>query len=330
MTTGRETYNYQKVITVIGIVLFSMKLVAWYITGSVAVLSDALEGTVNIITAFIGLYSLYLSAKPKDANHPYGHGKAEFVSAAIEGTLITVAGLIIVYEAIHHLRQPHPLGKLDTGIYLIGITAVINYIAGFIAVRKGTKNNSLALVASGKHLQSDTYTTAGIVIGLLLILFTKLNWLDSVVALVFAVVIIVTGYQIVRKSLAGIMDETDVDLMKEIVALLEAHREANWIDMHNLRIVKYGPTLHLDCHLTIPWYLNIREGHAEIDKLQALIQQNFGDRVEMMVHTDPCLEYSCSICTKTDCTVRQHTFEKRIVWTIENISSNRKHHLDSN
>ena len=125
MTTGRETYNYQKVITVIGIVLFSMKLVAWYITGSVAVLSDALEGTVNIITAFIGLYSLYLSAKPKDANHPYGHGKAEFVSAAIEGTLITVAGLIIVYEAIHHLRQPHPLGKLDTGIYLIGITAVI-------------------------------------------------------------------------------------------------------------------------------------------------------------------------------------------------------------
>ncbi len=302
-------------------------MVAWYITNSVAILTDGLESIVNIITAFIGLYSLYLSALPKDNNHPYGHGKAEFISAGIEGTLISVTGLIIIYEAINNLKHPHILGKLDYGIALIAATSIINFLVGFAAVRKGKKNHSLALIASGKHLESDTYSTIGIVVGLILIYFTHLVWLDSVIALVYAMIIIVTGYKIMRSSIAGIMDEADKKLLDEVVEYLNNSRTKNWIDLHNLRIIKYGAILHLDCHLTVPWYLTVREAHDEVKLLEDTVKNKYGISVEMFVHLDGCEPFSCPLCQKEDCKVRQHPFVSTMEWTVENISKNIKHQL---
>ncbi len=324
----QENLNFQKVIAVVGISLFVVKVIAWYLTNSVAILTDALESTINVLSGFVGLYSLYLSAQPRDENHPYGHGKVEFVSAAIEGTLISVAGLIIIYEAIQNLREPHAIGQLDYGIILVSITALVNYGIGYMAVQRGKKNNSLALIASGKHLQSDTYSTVGIVIGLVLLYFTNLPWLDSVVALVFAFVILYTGYNIIRGSLAGIMDEADEELLEKVVALLQQSRRPNWVDLHNLRIIKYGGTLHLDCHLTLPWYLNLRESHDEVKSLENLIRDNFGESVEMFVHVDPCEDFSCYLCTKTNCSVRQHAFERRFDWTLDSVRSNKKHRVN--
>ena len=297
-------------------------------TGSVAILTDALESTVNVVAGFISLYSLYVAAKPRDEDHPYGHGKAEFVSAAVEGSLITVAGLIIIYEAINNFIHPHPLRQLDYGILLVSITAVINYITGTYCIKIGKKNNSLALVASGKHLKSDTWSTIGIIVGLILIYFLHWPWLDSGVAVIFAFIIIYTGYTIVRKSLAGIMDEADNELLRKLVAFLQENRRENWIDLHNVRIIKYGSILHLDCHLTVPWYLNVHEAHAEIDILSQKIKSAFGESVELFVHSDGCLDFSCSICSKESCAVRKTPFVKRIEWTIENISSNTKHKLE--
>ena len=218
MTKAEQNYDFQKIVAVTGVLLFVIKLAAWSITHSVAILTDALESIVNVTSAFIGLYSLAISAKPKDSHHPYGHGKVEFISAAIEGTLIAGAGLLIIYEAIKNLfGTPEPIGQLDYGILLITVTAVINYFVGAIAVKKGRQNNSLALVASGKHLQSDTYSTIGIILGLMLLFFTRLVWLDSVVALLFALLIVFTGYKIIRDSLKGIMDEADEELLKKMV-----------------------------------------------------------------------------------------------------------------
>lgn len=297
-------------------------------TGSVAILTDALESTVNVVAGFISLFSLFVAAKPRDEDHPYGHGKAEFVSAAVEGSLITVAGLIIIYEAINNYIHPHPLKQLDYGILLISITALINYITGTYCIKVGKKNNSLALIASGKHLRSDTWSTIGIIVGLILIYFLHWPWLDSAVAILFAFIIIYTGYTIVRKSLAGIMDEADTELIKKLVAYLQDNRRDNWIDLHNTRIIKYGSILHLDCHLTVPWYLNVHEAHEEIDILSENIKSAFGESVELFVHSDGCLDFSCSICSKADCTVRKSPFVKRIDWTIENITSNSKHKLE--
>ena len=326
MQNALYNLKIQKRIAALSILLLIAKTFAWYITGSVAILTDAFESIVNVVAGLIGVYSLYVSAKPRDQDHPYGHGKAEFISAAIEGSLISIAGLIIIYEALNNLIHPHSIKKLDYGIILVAVTGLVNYFAGAICIKTGTKNNSLALISSGKHLQTDTWSTLGIVIGLVLILITDLLWLDSAVAILFAILIIFTGYKILRSSVAGIMDEADSSLLKKMVQTLNENRKENWIDLHNLRIIKYGSTIHLDCHLTVPWYLNVHEAHKEIDALSSLVKNEYGESVELFVHSDGCLEFSCKICTKRDCHVRKHSFEKKVEWTMENISSNHKHH----
>ncbi len=309
--------------------MFLVKITAWYLTNSVAILTDALESIVNVVAGLVGLYSLYVSAKPRDADHPYGHGKVEFISAAVEGTCIALAGVFIVYEAGLNLFVAHDVKKLDFGILLVAGTAIINYVAGVICERIGKKNNSLALISSGKHLKTDTYTTGGIIIGLILLYFTRISWVDSAVAMLFAFIIIFTGVKIIRTSIAGIMDEADDLLLKNLVDTLNKQRRINWIDLHNVRIIKYGAILHLDCHLTVPWYFNVHEAHHEIDELSALVKKDYGEAVELFVHSDGCLEFSCAICHKGDCPVRKHPYQRTVEWTVENIRVNRKHHLES-
>ena len=327
LKTQTQNLQIQKWVAAISVLLLVVKFAAYYLTHSVSILTDALESIVNVAAGFIGLYSLYVAAKPRDIDHPYGHGKAEFISAAIEGTLITSAGAIIIYKAIRSLISPVELHKLDYGIYLVAAAAIVNYIVGFITENKGKKTNSLALIASGKHLKSDSYSTFGIIVGLILIYFTNLRWIDPVVAIIFGVIIIYTGYKILRRSIAGIMDEADIDLLKKIVDLLNKNKRENWVDLHNLRVIKYGSILHIDCHLTVPWYLNVNEAHAEVEALSSLVRNEFGESVELFVHVDGCLPFSCKVCNKQNCNVRKHNFEKRIDWTLQNVLQDQKHRL---
>jgi len=328
LETTNQNLRVQKWIAGISILLLAVKFIAYYFTHSVAILTDALESIVNVVAGFIGLYSLYVAAKPRDKDHPYGHGKAEFLSAAVEGTLIGVAGTIILYEAVQHIIHPVVLKSIDTGIWLVGGTAVVNFITGYFCVRTGKKNNSLALEASGKHLQSDTYSTLGIIAGLLLLFFTGRYWIDSAVAIIFGGFIVYTGYKIVRQSVAGIMDEADEKLLTRMVELLNKTRRENWVDLHNLRVIKYGSVLHLDCHLTVPWYLNVNEAHQEIEALAKTVKKEFGESLEMFVHSDGCMPFQCPICDKKNCPVRQHTFVKEIRWTLENILKDKKHRYE--
>jgi len=325
MNTGQSNLRLQKLVTIAAVILFIVKIIAWWLTHSVAILTDALESVVNVVAGFISLYSLYVAAKPRDIDHPYGHGKAEFISAAFEGTMIAVAGGIIIYESVSGLMHPKELHQLDIGIILIGFSAILNFIIGWICIKNGKKNNSLALVASGKHLQSDTYSTLGIIVGLILIYFTHFNQLDNFVAIGFAFYIIYTGYTIIRSSLEGIMDKADTELLSKMVDVINKNRKDNWIDLHNIRIIKFGSVLHLDAHLTLPWYLNVHESNAEIDQLSQIVKDEFGESMELFVHSDGCLEFSCRICHKQDCAVRQHPFKHSIEWTVENTINDKKH-----
>jgi cation diffusion facilitator family transporter len=327
LNTANQNLRLQKWVAAVSLVLLAIKFTAYYFTHSVAILTDALESIVNVAAGFIGLYSLYVVAKPRDENHPYGHGKAEFLSAAIEGTMIGIAGVIILYKAIVQWIYPTPLNRIDTGIWLVGATAIVNYLLGHLCIQTGKHNNSLALQASGKHLKSDTYSTVAIIAGLTLLYFTGYRWIDSAIAAGFSLYIIYNGYTIVRKSIAGIMDEADTELLRRMVEVLDGKRRENWVDLHNLRVIKYGSVLHVDCHLTVPWYLNLHEAHVEIDELARLIREEFGESVEYFVHSDGCLYFQCHICSKQDCPVRQHNFEKRITWTFENVSADKKHQL---
>ncbi|MBL7750751.1 MAG: cation transporter [Chitinophagaceae bacterium] len=327
MPNAQHNLRIQKWVAGISVLLLVVKLIAYYMTHSVAILTDALESIVNVSAGFIGLYSLYVSAKPRDFDHPYGHGKAEFLSAAVEGTLILTAGALIIYKAVSNLINPQEVEKLDSGMVLILVTALINFGIGFYCFKQGRKSRSLALEASGKHLMSDSYSTFGLIIGLLLLYFTQMAWIDSAVAALFGIILLFTGYRILRDSIAGIMDEADHQLLRKLVVLLNQKKRASWIDLHNLRIIKYGSVLHLDCHLTLPWYLNVHEAHQEVEALSHLVQEAFGESIELFVHTDGCLPFSCRICKKQECSQRKHNFERQIDWTMDNILANKKHQL---
>jgi len=324
-THKKDKIGFQKLIAAFGVILFVGKIIAWKMTDSDAVFSDAMESIVNVISAFMGLYSLYLAAKPKDKDHPYGHGKVEFVTSGIEGALIAIAGIMIIYEGINSLVVGKVLSQLDWGIAIIAATAVINYFLGYISIRKGEQENSLVLISSGKHLQSDTVTTLGVVISLIVVYFTKIYWLDSVVALIFGVYIIFVGYKIVRKSLSGIMDEQDRDLLDQIIKILEENRRTEWIDVHNMKIQQFGASLHIDAHITLPWYYSLRDAHNEMEKMILLLAKNINRSVEFNFHMDDCKPISCAICRISDCPVREQDFVKKVIWTPENVTYWDKH-----
>jgi hypothetical protein len=139
----------------------------------------------------------------------------------------------------------------------------------------------------------------------------------------------VIGYRIARRSVAGIMDEADEKILGKVIVLLNDHRLPNWIDIHNLRLIKFGNVLHIDCHMTVPWYLNVKEAHDEVDKLRMLIQSEFGAAMEFFVHADYCISNCCLICIKSECAVRLHPFVKKIEWDIQNVIPNKKHDLST-
>jgi len=320
-----SSLRVQVYVLLAGLLIMAAKFVAYFLTKSNTILTDALESIVNITAGAVGVYSLYLAAKPKDIDHPYGHGKAEFISASIEGTLIAATGLMMVFKSSFNLYRPQPLANLDVGMYLTAAGGILNYILGAVLTRYGKRNHSITLESGGKHLKTDAYTTAGILVGLFVIYVTGQPWLDNVIAIGIGIFILVTGVKILRRSIAGIMDEADYDLLVNVVKILNENRRPNWIDIHNMRIIKYGSNLHIDCHMTLPWYLNVAQAHDEVQALEDLIAGHFPQGVELFIHTDACMEPSCSICAMGNCDERKKAFVYREEWTLENVMRNEKH-----
>ncbi len=303
------------------------KFIAFFITYSNAILSDALESIINVVAGCFAYYSLWLAAKPRDIDHPYGHGKIEFISAGFEGGLILLTGIIIIGKSVINIFHPVTIQHLDTGAGIAAVAGASNYFLGRFLIRTGEQYKSITLVADGKHLISDTISSIGLVAGVILIWITGLVWLDNVFAILFGLIIIYTGYHLVRKSLAGLMDEADTGILKEMVAIMNNNRHDNWIDIHNLRVLQYGSSYHIDCHITLPWYNDLQTSHDELKKMEDLIIAKFHHKVELFIHPDPCMSFSCSLCQISDCKVRQKPFEHKIEWTLDNVMLNAKHHL---
>ena len=296
-------------------------------THALSVLSDTLESVVNIIATLVGSYSMYIASKPKDKDHPYGHGKAEFVSSAFQGSLIIGVGCLILYQSIQSYFNPGTLHNLGNGFWLLIIIAIINITTALFVMQMGKKNNSSTLKTSGKLFLIDFFTTFSVAAGLLILIVTGIQKVDAIIAALLGVWVLYDGYKILRASLAGIMDEADMALLENVIEELDANRNNNWIDLHNLRVIKYGPLLHIDCHLTMPWYLNVHEAHRVMDQFTDLIKSRFGDSVEFFIHIDGCMPFSCAICTLDQCEKRQTPFKQKLKWTMENVLTNTKHQL---
>ncbi len=325
MLAARSNIRLQTLVLLAGIGLMGIKFLAWRLTHSNTILSDALESIVNVVAGAFALYSLMLAAKPRDREHPYGHGKVEFISAGIEGGLVVIAGGVIIWRAVEALRAGQHLHDLDTGIALTGAAGALNLLMGLTLKRRGVKAHSITMEASGTHLLSDAWSTVAMVAGLVLIRLTGLLWLDQAFAIVFAVYIIVTGLRVFRRSVAGIMDEADLDLGGKVIAVLQENRKPGWVDIHNFRMIKYGSILHVDCHATLPWYYTLEQAHKEISAMEQLVNERMGRTVELFIHMDPCIPTSCPLCDLDDCAVRQQAFVQRVPWTIATVLPNRKH-----
>ncbi len=309
------------------VILMAIKFAAYVITNSNAILTDALESIINVVAGAFALFSIHVAIRPQDENHPYGHGKIEYLSAGFEGGLIFIAGMAIIIKSVLSFVHPPEIKSLDLGAWLAGFAGLCNYAIGKALVTKGKKYNSILMIADGKHLISDTVSSIGLIAGLIIILWTGLLWLDSVIAIIFGAVILRTGFSLVRVSINTLLDEADYEKLNHLVEVLNANRRSKWIDMHNLRVLKHGSRLHVDCHITLPWYQTLDDIHKEVNQLENLVREKVQGEMEFFIHADPCLPESCPICPITDCNIRKAPFVQRLKWTLANMLPDKKHRL---
>jgi len=302
-----------------------LKFTAYFITHSNAVLTDATESIVNVLASSFAFYSIYLAGLPRDQNHPYGHGKVEFFSAFVEGTLIMIAGIVIISKSVFNLFYPQTLTSILDGAVIVGFTGLVNGIVGWFLISKSKSLKSLTLQADGKHLITDSVSSFGLVLGLILIYFTNIIWLDSVISFVLGFYIIYNGYRLTRKSVGGLMDESNLEVVEEIIECLNKNRKSEWIDVHNLRTQQYGAEIHIDCHVTLPYYFDLNKVHFEVSEIDLVINKNVNITTEFFIHADPCIPQCCHYCNMPNCEVRSEAQTKTINWSLENITKNHKH-----
>ena len=313
----------------LSVVLLFIKFTAYYLTQSNAVLSDALESIINVIASGFAFYSIYLSGLPSDPNHPYGHGKIEYFSSGFEGALIVIAGIVIVIEAIQRLLMPQPVAHLEWGFGLLLLTVVANAVLGYYLQKVGKETQSEALIADGKHLITDSFSSVVVLLGLILISLTGLESIDSIASLLLSVIIFYNGYVLIRRSVSALMDEADPKLLDDVVKTIKTNKRDHWIDVHNLRLQRYGSDLHVDCHLTLPYYWDLRQVHDAVHEFEETLKDSAVGGVEIFIHSDPCLPECCHYCRLKNCSVREAAYSHEVDWNVQNLSKNQKHFVET-
>jgi cation diffusion facilitator family transporter len=214
-----------------------------------------------------------------------------------------------------------------TGLFLVTVAGALNFGFGKLMINQGKKSGSLQLHAGGFHLVSDGYTTAGLLAGITIVYFTGQNWLDNVLAIGLGGMISFSAIKIIQKATDGILDRSDVDLIEDIAQKLQSQRQPEWIDLHHVRIVKYGSFYHMDAHLTLPWYFTLEEAHNQVDAFEERLVAIADKRVEPAIHYEPCNPKSCAICKMTGCKERKADFVKEVVWSKNYILEDKHHSL---
>ena len=309
-------------ISIIGSVLIlGAKIVAFWISGSAALESDAIESVVNIIASCFALYAITFANKPADKGHPYGHGKMEDFSAAFEGGLITLASLAIFCEALRALFFPHPLQNLGLGL-IINLTAgLANGALGFFLIHTGKKHRSKAIETDGHHLLSDFYTTIGIAFGLFVVKWTGLQIFDPLSALIVGILLGYTGFRIIRSSSAALLDSEDPELISKVADLMNRYRQPEIITVHELRSMRAGRYTHLDVHIVVPEFYEIKKAHNLVEDFCENIIQNGKIEGEFHSHVDPCAQAYCASCSVSPCPIRIKEFVNKSPISVQSATS---------
>lgn len=284
-----------------GTLIFASKLAAWLLTGSSAVLSDALESTVNVVAALFAVFALRFASRPADRDHPYGHGKIEFVSAAFEGGLISFAAMMIAWAAIDDLIHEPALRRLDLGLLVTAAAGAANLLLGTLLLRKGRQLGSATLVADGIHVLSDVWTTAGVLLGLLLVRLTGFVWIDPIAALVVGGLLAWNGVRLVRSSIGALLDQEDPELLRRLVDAFNAADVSGIGGVHRLRAIRSGNVVHVDAHVYVPEHWTVRRAHAAVEELERQVKERSRLEGELALHLDPCHVDQCPGCDLPTC-----------------------------
>ena len=270
----------------VGVAVLALKAAAYVVTGSVALYSDAIESIVNVAASTAALLAILYGARPADANHPYGHHKAEYLSVVIEGVLIIVAALAILREAYYAFQAPRLLDAPVTGLAINGLASLLNAGWSWFLITEGRRRRSPALVADGKHLLTDVITSVGVVIGLVLAVLTGVPVLDPLLAAVVAVNILWSGWGLIREFLGGLLDEAvPADTLDRIRRAISANATGA-LEAHDLRTRNAGPVTFIDFHLVVPGSMPVSEAHGICDQIEAALKADVPDAM-ITIHVEP-------------------------------------------
>lgn len=279
-----ERYGWLSLAT--GVVVFTMKIAAWAVTGSVGLLSDALESTVNIAAAIVAILALRTANRPADANHPFGHGKVEYLSAMFEGVMILFAATAIVVTSVQRLIDPQPLQQVGLGLVISVVASLLNGSVAVLLIRVGRTHRSAVLVADGKHLMTDVWTSAGVVLGVAAVALTGWERLDPLIALAVAANIVITGWVLVRSSASHLMDEPlprgEID---EIRTVLRGYRSPS-LQFHGLQTRAAGRQRFVSLHVLVPGATSVQDAHDLADELERSLSDRLGGAI-VTTHLEP-------------------------------------------
>lgn len=284
-TNHRKAVALAWLSVVAAVVTILIKGAAWRVTGSVGMLSDAMESFVNLATAMVAVSMLRIAARPADKRHAFGHEKAEYFSSGIEGVMILAGALAIGWAAVCHMIEPGPLSRIDIGVVMAVVASLVNLGVGLLLVRQGEKLESVTLVANGKHLLTDVWTTAGVVVAIILVGVTGWSVLDPVVALVLAVHVGATGVRVMRGAVSGLMDVSlKDDELLELERILDQFRDEG-IDFHAVRTRRAGARCFISMHVLVPGDWSVRQGHRVLHRVEDAIQGHW-PRASVFTHLE--------------------------------------------
>jgi len=269
------------------VLTISLKTTAYFYTGSIGLLSDALESVINLVAAVFALLMIKIAAQPPDADHTFGHDKAEYFSSGIEGVLIFFAAFGIFYTAVPRLSSPQPLEHIGIGLFISLVATLINLIVGLVLMRAGKQNHSIVLEADGRHLLTDVWTSIGVVLGILLVGLTGWFVLDPIIAMLVAFNIIWTGFQLIRRSALGLMDTAvSSETQEKIVEILDGYVAEKKIDYHALRTRQAGARKFVSVHILVPDDWTVQKGHELTEEIENDIRQAVSDST-VFTHLEP-------------------------------------------
>lgn len=270
----------------VGVAVLALKYLAYHLTGSVALLSDAIESIVNVVTAIVALIAIRFAARPADKDHPYGHHKAEYVSAVVEGVLIVIAALAIMRAAWDAYHVPRMIDAPWLGLAVNGAATIINLAWAMVLIRQGRRHRSPALAADGRHLMTDVVSSVGVLAGLVLAVFTGIRFLDPLLAVLVALNILWSGWKLLRESAGGLLDEA---LPEETLARIReaiAKNADGAIEAHDLRTRHAGPMTFVEFHLVVKGAMSVTDAHDICDRLERAIKEIVDDAL-ISIHVEP-------------------------------------------